>query len=336
MKEKFKKGAKNAVKCMNIKEKDKVVVITDYEKENIADAVIEEVLSKKAEVLKLIIEEEVGKRPIKNFPDKLKEKIKKYNPNVSFYIASAKKGELSSFRSPMRKFLIIENKCRHGHMINIDEKIMMQGMSSDYDKIYKITNKIYNLVKRAKRIEVKALDTNLTATFDNRVKWVCCNGRIYKQGIWGNLPEGEVNTCPKRIDGKISAFLVGEYFSDKYKVLKNPLIIEIKNSRITKIESKNRKLKNEFTKYIKSEKNGNRVGEFSIGTLIGLKGFIGNMLQDEKFPGVHIAFGSPFPELTKASWNSPNHVDVLPKKCNIWVDGKQIMKNGKFTLLRNV
>jgi aminopeptidase len=335
MKEKFKKGAKNAVKCMNIKEKDKVVVITDYEKEDIADAVIEEIRSKKAEILKIIIEEEVGKRPVKNFPDKLKEKIKKFKPNVSYYIASAKKGEIGPFRLPLKGFLLEKFNCRHGHMVNIDEKIMMQGMSADYDKVYKINKHIHSILKKAKQIKVEAIGTILTATFDKKVKWVNWNGRIYKQGGWGNLPDGEVFTCPKKVDGKISAYLVGDYFSDKYRILKSPLILEIENSRITKIESKNKKLKDEFTKYTKSEKNGNRVGEFSIGTLIGLKGFIGNMLQDEKFPGIHIAFGSPFPELTKASWNSPNHVDVLPKKCNIWVDGRQIMKNGKFTLLRN-
>jgi leucyl aminopeptidase (aminopeptidase T) len=37
-----------------------------------------------------------------------------------------------------------------------------------------------------------------------------------------------------------------------------------------------------------------RVGEFAIGTNIGVHDVIGNILQDEKIPGIHIAFGNPY------------------------------------------
>lgn len=57
---------------------------------------------------------------------------------------------------------------------------------------------------------------------------------------------------------------------------------------------------------------------------------IGNLLQDEKFPGVHIAFGSPYPQSTGADWESEGHVDGIMKKCSLWFDNIQILEDGRF------
>jgi aminopeptidase len=53
------------------------------------------------------------------------------------------------------------------------------------------------------------------------------------------------------------------------------------------------------------------VGEFAIGTNIGVRDVIGNILQDEKIPGVHIAFGNPYGAHTGADWYSATHIDVV-------------------------
>lgn len=54
------------------------------------------------------------------------------------------------------------------------------------------------------------------------------------------------------------------------------------------------------------------------------------MIHDEKFPGIHIAVGDPIGEATGAGWESDVHCDMVMKNCNIFVDGKQIMIDGKF------
>ena len=55
---------------------------------------------------------------------------------------------------------------------------------------------------------------------------------------------------------------------------------------------------------------------------------IGKILQDEKFPGIHIAFGNPYGAHTGAEWYSSTHIDVVGRKFNIWVDERQIMREG--------
>ena len=88
----------------------------------------------------------------------------------------------------------------------------------------------------------------------------------------------------------------------------------------------------ELKEYIKKHPNGNRVGEVAIGTNQSIKHLIGEMLQDEKFPGFHLAFGDPYASRTNADYSCPQHVDIVIKNVNLWLDKKQILKEGKFIL----
>ena len=61
---------------------------------------------------------------------------------------------------------------------------------------------------------------------------------------------------------------------------------------------------------------------------------IGILLQDEKFPGVHLAFGDPYGSQTHADWKSRTHVDVLTRDCNVWIDDQQVIADGQYLLDR--
>jgi leucyl aminopeptidase (aminopeptidase T) len=74
------------------------------------------------------------------------------------------------------------------------------------------------------------------------------------------------------------------------------------------------------------------VGEFAIGTNIALDHVIGQILQDEKIPGVHMAFGNPYGAHTGADWDCSTHIDVVGTEFDIWADDRQIMRQGQFTL----
>ena len=108
----------------------------------------------------------------------------------------------------------------------------------------------------------------------------------------------------------------------------------MKDSRCLKgsVQCSNDALKKEFEEYtFNTDENSNRLGEFAIGTNIGLTKLICNLLQDENFPGCHIALGSPYPEKTGATWTSEAHNDGVMRNVSIWIDDKQIMANSQFT-----
>ena len=324
-------GAQNAARCMGVTARDRVVILTDYHRESIAREVANVALAQHADVSVRFLEH-YGERPLKVFSDELRNDLIQARPTVTYYIATAQPGEIS-FRIPMLPFLVNELKVRHGHMIGIDEQLMAEGMCADYDEVFAVTNRIYELVRHAKKIHVTSVKgSDVTATFHPEWRWIPCHGRYREQGKWGNLPEGEVFTAPATVDGVLVCDVLGDYFSEKYGVLQHPLVIKVKDGYVTEVSSEDTALATEVRDYLFSVPNGNRAGEFAIGTLTSLKRLVGNLLQDEKMPGLHVAFGNPYPEFTGADWNATIHVDVIPEKCTIEVDDQVIMRDGVFTL----
>jgi aminopeptidase len=61
-----------------------------------------------------------------------------------------------------------------------------------------------------------------------------------------------------------------------------------------------------------------------------VRAVIGEILQDEKFPGIHIAFGNPYGAHTGATWWSSTHIDVVGTDFDVWADDEQIMSRGRF------
>lgn len=325
------RGAENAIQCMGVTSADRVFIITDYERENLARLVAVAALDRHADVTIHFLEH-YGERPLTAFPDALRNDLLHAHPTVTYYIATAKPGEIA-FRIPLLPFLVQELKVRHGHMIGIDDAVMAEGMCADYDEVFSLTNQVYDLVRNAETIHVtSAKGSNVTATFHKDWQWIPCHGRYNEQGKWGNLPEGEVFTAPATVDGTLVCDVLGDYFSAKYGVLTTPVVIQVKAGYITEIMCENEALAQELRDYFFSVPNGNRAGEFAIGTLTSLKQLSGNLLQDEKMPGLHVAFGNPYPEFTGADWDAAIHVDVIPSRCTIEVDGRLIMRDGKFTM----
>jgi len=329
--ERVRLGAENAVYCMGVTAQDRVFIITDYERENIAQQVALAVLAQHADASVCFLEH-YGQRPLTSFPEDLRNDIIRARPTVTYYIATAKPGEIA-FRIPLLPFLARELKVRHGHMIGIDEAVMADGMCANYDEVFSLTNQVYDLVRHARTIHVtSAKGSDVTATFHKDWEWIPCHGRYHEQGKWGNLPEGEVFTAPASVDGILVCDVLGDYFSEKYGVLEHPITISVKQGYVTDVTCEDAAVAAEVRDYLFSVPNGNRAGEFAIGTLSSLKKLVGNLLQDEKMPGLHVAFGNPYPQFTGADWDATIHVDVIPTCCTIEVDGRVIMRDGEFTI----
>jgi aminopeptidase len=326
-------GAANAVRvCMAVEPRDTVVILSDRDRADIGHALAAECELVGAPARLLMMEDYVG-RPAKLFPDELSELFREIAPTVSFYAATAQKGELA-FRIPYMKQVIYDMKVRHGHMVGIDERLMAEGMAADYQEIARLTQQVNEIVKDARMVEVKAPSgTDMRATLDpSRLRWHPCPGLYHEPGTWGNLPEGETFTCPASIDGVIGAEVLGDHFSEKYGVLARPARFEVEKGRVRKLDAQDDDLQRELEEYLAQHENSNRAGEFAIGTNVALKALSGNLLQDEKLPGVHVAFGNPYAEETGADWECPSHMDIVATRSTIRVDGQYLMKDGQFVI----
>ena len=325
-------GAHSAVfTCMGVTAQDRVFIMTDRARAAIGQALTEAARTAGA-VVRMVQLEDYAPRPILATPAALHQDMVAFAPTVTFYAATGQKGEIT-FRIGLRIFLVHDLRVRHAHMIGITEQLMIEGMTADYHQIARLTRQVYDLARQAREIHVTSpAGADLTARFDPALRWVPCTGIYHQAGEWGNLPEGETFTCPATAEGVVAASVLGDYFSEKYGVLPTPLFFHISAGVISRVTGADQALVDEVTAYLSSAENGRRMGEFAIGTNIALKRLTGNLLQDEKLPGVHVAFGDSYPHETGATWSSSIHVDVIPTSCTIELDGRTIMVDGKFTL----
>ncbi len=326
-------GAEAAVRtCMAVQPGERVLILGDEGSSLISQALADAASPIAADVETLTLES-LGARPITEMPENLQSALASFQPNVSFYTASSRPGELK-FRMAYMPAVMQANPAgaRHGHMINITPPLMMQGMRVDYQRIFDVTMRVHELVSRAASIRVtNPKGTDFTAALNPEFNWIPCHGLYHEPGQWGNLPEGETFTSPGNANGTLVVDELGDYFSERYGILETPVTFEVENGRVRAVQSEDSALEEDVRSYIFGVENADRVGEFAIGTNIALTGLVGNLLQDEKFPGVHVAFGDPYGKQTGADWKSEHHVDVIPTQCTIEVDGEQIMSDGKFT-----
>jgi aminopeptidase len=330
----FDRGITTAVRtCMGVRTGDRALVLTDG-----ATARIGEALARAAAVagaaVTLLRLEDFGARPFTSIPPDLAAALRATAPTVSFYAAQPQPGEIA-FRIPLMELLVRELRVRHGHLIGIDERLVREGLgSADYAVIARLTERVAGWVRPARTIRVTSpLGTDLIARFSPDLRWQPCPGLYHAPGQWGNLPEGEIYTSPERVDGVLAGEVIGDFFSAKYGVLAAPLRLHFAESRVTHIEADTaevRAIGTELLAYLRAAENGDRAGEFAIGTNIGLTALTGNLLQDEKIPGVHIACGNPYPHETGAGWQSTVHVDVVSTRTTITVDGRELMRDGRF------
>jgi aminopeptidase len=324
-------GARNAVRtCLRVQPGERVLIITDLRTLPVAAALAAETQAVRGQLACVVIEDHVQKRPTPVTPAVALDLLEECD--VAIYAVYPQAGEITGRAQVI--YAAERNRIRYAHMVGITPEIMSHGMRADYDAVDAISRKVQDLARRTAEIRVTTpAGTNLLARFDPSLRWVKTSGLITNE-IWGNLPGGEVFTVPADVEGVfVCDATLGDHFCEKYGDLKEtPLKIHIEKGQIKGAQSKRPELAAEFERYCASGTNNHRVGEFALGTNIGVTKTINNLLQDEKIPGVHIAFGKTCPAQTGATWDATAHVDIIARDCDVWFDGQPVMAQGKFLI----
>lgn len=332
--EEFRAGARNAVTtCLRIQPSEKVTLITDEATREIAASIASELEQIGCRWNGFVLEE-LAQRPLKEMPKTVLEDME--TSEVSIFAVLVQPNELQS-RMQMTD-VVNRRRMRHAHMVNITPEVMVQGMRADFNAVDRLSQKVLDRVRKAKYVRAtSAAGTNIFAELEPSYKWFKTSGIISPEK-WGNLPGGECFTAPGEVNGVfVVDGVVGDFLCARFGILRaTPLTIHVGRNRITSVACANKELEQAFWDYTHTDENSDRVGEFAIGTNIGVSRVIGNILQDEKFPGIHIAFGDPYGAHTGAPWKSTTHIDVVGLEFNIWLgDGtseEQIMSEGKFLI----
>jgi aminopeptidase len=325
-------GARNAVDvCLAIQSHERVALIADEASREVA-ASLAAALEDAGAPFESILIEQIAPRPLSKAPQEILDALERADAGI--LCVHPLQGELASRMAIVAT--VERRRIRYAHMVGVTPEIMMQGMRADYRLVDRLSTKLCERMRTAKTLRVETpFGTSVTATFDPELHWVKTSG-IISTRYWSNLPAGEVFTTPASVDGVfVCNGTAGDYFGPKYGDLApTPLTLDITGGRLVGARSDNKALEQEFWSYCHTDEHSDRVGELAFGTNLALSDMIGILLQDEKVPGVHLAFGDPYGSQTGAGWKSRTHIDVLTRDCNVWIDETQVIEKGKYLLDR--
>jgi len=203
------------------------------------------------------------------------------------------------------------------------EDFVYNACLNDWDKEEKKQTVLKKILDKGKQVRIVGKDTDITFSIEGRQGIKCCGKR--------NMPDGEVFVAPVETttEGHIHYdFPISVYGKEIDKVK-----LEFKKGKVVKATAeKNQEL---LRKMIKLDAGSCMLGEFGIGTNFKIKKFIKNILFDEKIGGtIHLALGMAYPEGGGKN-KSALHWDMikdLRKGGAVYIDGKCIQRNGKFTV----
>jgi aminopeptidase len=325
-------GARNAIEtCLAILPGEKVALIFDEASEEVATSLRQAIEDRKAIATALRIEDYTA-RPARSAPREILAGLE--TADAGILCMQPLEGELGARRDIVG--VVERRQIRYAHMVGVTPEIMQQGMRADYRMVDQLSERLRSRMPSARSLTVRTdAGTSLVASFDASLDWVKTSGLISRR-YWSNLPAGEVFTTPARVDGTfVCDGTAGDHFCGKYGDLQlTPLVVEIRDAKMLKASCVRKDLEKEFWSYCHTDENSDRIGELAFGTNLSLSDMIGVLLQDEKLPGVHIAFGDPYGSQTHAPWSSRTHVDLLARRCDVWIDEEQVIAKGRYILER--
>jgi leucyl aminopeptidase (aminopeptidase T) len=323
-------GAHNAVDtCLAIQPGERVALVADEASRDVA-ASLEQALDDAGAVADCLLVESVATRPLRDAPAPVLERLARADAGV--LCVQPREGELGARMAIVAA--VERRRIRYAHMVGVTPRIMQEGMRADYRQVDRLSQQLCERMPHATELTVKTpAGTSFVARFDPALVWVKTSGLINPR-YWSNLPAGEVFTTPASVDGTfVCDGTAGDYFNAKYGSLeRTPLTLEIAGGRLVAAHCDRADLQHDFWRYCHTDANSDRVGELAFGTNLGLRDMIGILLQDEKVPGVHLAFGDPYGSQTHADWASRTHVDVLTRGCDVWIDDEQVIAAGRYLL----
>jgi aminopeptidase len=289
-------------KFLCLKQGEKVLVVYDEKKEDIANAFVSEAkkLTYRVDSVLIPIPAVSGVEP----PDDVSERMKQYDVIV---IPTSKSISHTNAR---------KDACRQGARIasmpGITEEMMERSLDVNPEEIIKLGNKIIPRLKGKKFVRITTKKgTDITM--------------IAESGEWDNLPAGEV--CLSPVEGTAKGVLVIDKSMAGIGTLKSPIKVIVEKGLVTRISGGV-----EAGKLKKLLANANDPGAYNIAELgIGTnpKAIVtGNILEDEKAIGTaHIAFGNNASLGGKVEVEL--HLDGVFSSPTITADSETIIKDGK-------
>lgn len=240
------------------------------------------------------------------------------------------------YSGPILKVTHGDRRCRCASGGLLTAELVERMVPIDYTDMRAKGRKLKKILDDGKDVHITGpAGTDLFLSVDGRISFLDL-GEVHSPGAFGNIPCGEVYICPA-----IASCRGVVVFDGTLSLVKNsflpttPVRVTMKDGYVDTVEGgEGAKLlleSIEFGEKLAREKgnpaalkNARHIGELGIGLNPAAR-MCGNLMEDEKLlRTVHLAIGMDYDGLA----NAFIHLDCLVKDPSMWVDGKQVMKDG--------
>ncbi len=314
--------------CMGVQAGEKVLIAVDEPLGFVRDALQAEALkADPAELWTYTIPDAV--RPFSEFPPRMRDLISQVDVAVRF-LSTVDPIKEGSAHMPIFA-AVRESNVRYGFGSYIDGDILDNELSADYQAIADLTLALADWLQGRESVHITTpLGTDLRLSVRGR-QWQSDTGVIRGQGVFGNLPAGEVYVAP--VEESAEGVLVIDKSLPGLS-LSEPVCLVFEKGRVTHIEGgeESRHLE-ELIAEGERKPNGEWsrvIGELDIGTNTKAR-LQGNLMTDEKVARtIHIAIGRNI--LFGGENSAPIHEDGVVSQPTMRVDGELLIDGGQFLL----
>jgi aminopeptidase len=279
----------------------------------------------------LVMLEDLGDRPLRRVPDRLKEVLA--TAQASVLLAGFEEGE-QAMRVELVVELVRKLNLRHAHMIGVSRQSMLTGFSVDPTRVLDATRAVRTRLQPNSVLKLRTqAGSDLEVRLHPNHRWMEHVG-VIRPGRWENLPTGEIVTCPAETNGVfIADASLGGHFGQAAGLLTDkPVRLEIEGSVCKSVRCSDLSLQLEIERFMKSEHNADRVGAVGLGTNVGIYAPIGDVSCDQNMPGLHLGLGSTFAEQTGATWNARTQLTFTGSLADVDLDGAPLMRRGRYII----
>ena len=202
------------------------------------------------------------------------------------------------------------------------QDFVYKATNIDYKDLSNKQTKLKKILDKGKEVKILAPDTELTFSLAGR-QAIKCDGKR-------NVPDGEVFIAP--VENSTEGYITYSFPAIKGGREVDGIRLEFKKGKVVKATA----TKNEeyLKQMINIDKGAKFLGEFGVGMNYNITKFVKQILFDEKIGGtIHLALGMAYKEGGGKN-ESALHWDMIKDLRDggcVYVDGKCIQRNGKFT-----
>ncbi|WP_066248333.1 aminopeptidase [Neobacillus drentensis] len=291
---------------LNIKENERILIVTDPESYEIADVFYQAGinLSNETLLMKMKTRSKSGEEPPRMVAEAMK------TAEVVLCITHHSLTHTNARKEASRE------GARVATMPGITMDMLQEGaITADYLDVEQLTAHYCGLLDAGESATIEKENMKLTFSIKGR-NGIPSTGVFREKGESGNLPSGESYIAP--IEDSANGTILVDGSIAGIGVLNEPVTLTVINGRLVDATgNEGRQLLD-----LLGDGNGRIIAEFGIGTNRKAR-LTGNVLEDEKvFGTVHIAFGSnkPFGGTNEAGV----HIDCVIKEPIVTIDGKKL------------